>query len=262
MRIIASKAEDRMFVETVVRSVLSTCRKASGSWPADDSPEFRTLNRGGRAGVAVVTAEGRNCCVKFFYDTRWFVKWRNRIGFSKAGRAFRKGRELKLRGVNCPAMIGYAVDRRSGLAVLITEWAETAQRVDYWIEKYGADAGTARALGRFIGWMHDAGVTHKDLSLRNLLIQPVPGGYGFLLLDYEDARFSVAVTRQKRLRNLHHLNERSVSAVPENIRREFLAAYLGGETEISGWCDSLNRMIEDNPSKYTQASGPEGKADV
>ncbi len=261
MRIIASRAEDRIFVEAVARSVLSTCRKANGNWPAVDTPEFRTLNRGGRAGVAVVTAEGRNCCVKVFYDMRWFVKWRNRIGFSKARRAFNHGMELARRGVNCPAMLGYTVDPSSGWAFLITDLAEH-ERLDYWIERNGSSAEVAEALGRFIGWMHDAGVTHKDLSLRNLLIQPVPGGYVFLLLDYEDARFSVAVTRQKRLRNLHHLNERSVSAVPEDIRREFLTAYLGGETEISGWCDSLNRMIKDNPSKYTQTAGPEGKADV
>lgn len=259
MKIRTAKAEDRSYVTAVAGRIFSVCREG---WPSADPDGFQTLNQGGRAGVAGVEFDGRRCCAKLFYDSRFFVKWRNRLGFSKAGRAFRKGLELKRRGVNCPAMIGYIVDRKSGKALLLTEWAETAQRIDHWVERNGPVPAVAQTLGQFIRWMHDAGVTHDDLSLRNLLIRPAPGGYEFLLLDYEDARFSVAVTEKKRLMNLHHLNERALNTVPENVRREFLAAYLGGGEEIADWCNDLKKMIEAKPSKYTRGAEPERKLDV
>jgi tRNA A-37 threonylcarbamoyl transferase component Bud32 len=251
MRITALNPADKLLVEAAAQQVLLICLREPGGWPESDFPGFQMLNRGGRAGVAVIEISGRTVCVKLFYDSRPLAKWRNRIGLSKAGRAFRKGAALARRGVNCPAMIGYAEDPKSGKALLITEWVQAAQRMDCWIENNGSPADAAQALGRFIRRMHDAGVTHKDLSLRNLLIQPVPGGYKFLLLDYEDAGFFRAVSREKRLRNLHHLNERALRLVPENIRREFLSAYLGDCGDIEAWCLNLNRMICENPSKYT-----------
>jgi tRNA A-37 threonylcarbamoyl transferase component Bud32 len=262
MRIKVLNPAEKPLVEAAARRVLSICLREPSGWPESDFPGFRTLNRGGRAGVAVIEISGRLFCVKLFYDSRRLVEWRNRIGLSKAGRAFRKGVGLAHRGVNCPAMIGYAEDPKSGKALLITEWAQAAQRMDRWIEINGPVADAAQALGRFLRRMHDVGVSHQDLSLRNLLIQPVQGGYEFLLLDYEDTRFSSGVVRGKRLQDLHHLNERALRLVPENIRREFLAAYLGDNGDIEEWCRALQRMLAENPSKYTLECGKESAADV
>lgn len=257
---VAARMEDRTFIETVVRLVLSTCREAGG-WPVADTGTFHTLNRGGRAGVAAITAEGRNCCIKVFYDTRRFVKWRNRLGFSKACRAFNHGMELARRGVDCPAMLGYAVDPASGWAFLVTDLAKH-DRLDYWIEQNGPSVEVAEALGRFIRRMHEAGVTHKDLSLRNLLIRKTVDEFRFLLLDYEDTRFSSEVSEKQRLNDLHHLHERSIATVSEAVRNDFLAAYLNDENCIVRWCEELKKLMAENPSKYTRAGGLEGKPDV
>jgi tRNA A-37 threonylcarbamoyl transferase component Bud32 len=216
-----------------------------------------TLNKGGRAGVAAVTVDSRTCCVKVFYDGRPLIKLRNRLGLSKARRAFRHGAELARRGVGCPAMIGYAVDPASGFALLVTELAEHV-RLDNWVEQNGAEPAAAQALGLFIRQMHDAGVTHKDLSLRNLLVRATAGTYDFLLLDYEDARFFNAVSEKQRLDNLHHLHERSLAVVPENILKAFLAAYLNDDNLADPWCEKLNILIAEHPSKYTQDAGREG----
>jgi len=262
MKVISANHQDQVFVAEVSRRMLSICLYESGGWPTHDPDGFRTLNRGGRAGVAVVDFAGRCCCVKLFYDSRFFILWRNRFGFSKAARAFRKGLELKARGVDCPAMIGYAVDRKSGMTILITEFASDAERIDHRIKRGGVDAAIAAALGCFIRRMHDAGVIHKDLSPRNLLVREASGNYEFLLLDYEDACFFRAVPESMQLDNLHHLHERTFTTVPEEIRREFLAAYLGEKGRVEAWCGRLKKMIMDRPSKYTQRNNAEGISNV
>jgi tRNA A-37 threonylcarbamoyl transferase component Bud32 len=262
MKVISANPEDQAFVAEVSRQMLSICLREPSGWPGSNFPGFRTLNRGGRAGVAVVDFAGRCCCVKLFYDSRLFIRWRNRLGFSKAARAYQKGLELNARGVNCPAMIGYAVDRKSGLAILITEFASDAERIDHRIKRGGVDTAVAAALGRFIRQMHDAGVIHKDLSPRNLLVRETDRNYEFLLLDYEDARFFRAVSESMQLDNLHHLHERTFTTVSEEIRREFLAAYLGEKGGVEEWCGRLKKMIVDRPSKYTQVFDRQGDNDV
>jgi Ser/Thr protein kinase RdoA (MazF antagonist) len=102
--------------------------------------------------------------------------------------------------------------------------------------------------------MHDAGVTHKDLSLRNILVRNGEGG--FLLLDYEDACFSKTVSEQDRLYNLHHLHERAIgAAVSEPVRRAFLAGYLEDARLTARWCEKLQSLIQLYPSKYTAECG-------
>lgn len=262
MKVISACPKDKAFVAKISQRMLSIYLREPSGWPVVDFSGYRTLNRGGRAGVAVIEMAGRRCCAKLFYDARFFILWRNRLGFSKAARAFRNGLELNARGVSCPAMTGYAVNRKSGLAILITEFASDAERMDHRIERGGVDAAVAAALGRFIRQMHDAGVIHKDLSPRNLLVQETGQNYEFLLLDYEDARFFRAVSESMQLDNLHHLHERTFTTVSEEIRREFLAAYLGKKGGVEAWCDRLKKMIVDRPSKYTQRNNSEGISNV
>jgi len=75
--------------------------------------------------------------------------------------------------------------------------------------------------------MHDHGVSHVDLSPRNILIRHPGGDAEFLLLDYEDARFTRNLSRRTRLDNLHHLHERMAKQVPLRDRLCFLRDYAG-----------------------------------
>ena len=222
LRIHAVKAEDAPFIRTVTELLLRAYDGRRLRWALKDSETLWGIHPGWRAGVVGVQVGGRKCCAKFFYDHRLRAKLRNRLGFPKAGRAFRKGRELARRGVATPAMWGFAVDWASGFAVLVAELIEHADSVDHVVERVGADLALAERLGRFVRRMHEAGVAHKDLSLSNFLMQ---SDGAFLLVDQEDCLFFRAVPKRVRWKNLRHLNERAKPLVPRALRGAFLRSY-------------------------------------
>lgn len=250
MEVKSAKTEDLQYVASVAEFVFRQYAGGLHRWKLCDSESIWKIHFGARAGVLGVDLNGRRCCVKLFYDERRQVKLRNSIGFSKAKRAFKKGLELEERGVACPEMVGYAVGNNR-LAVLVTELMDDAVQADLWIADHGSGNVLAEQLGSFLRKMHDAGVEHIDLSLRNMLIQPTDDSFDFFLLDYEDTRFGSRVTEKKRIENLHHMNERALTLVPLRYRLRFLRAYLGVE-DIREWVGQLNRMIACYPSKYTK----------
>ncbi len=250
MNFFAVRSEDQSLVQLAAEKVFRAYDGQTYHWKLKDSSSLWKIHFGVRAGVVGVEVDGRRCCVKLFYDARVLVCLRNRLGLAKARRAFLKGIQLQEREVACPAMIGYAVDQASGLALLVTELADGAERVDFWVEEHGADATLAVGLGHFIAHMHCSGVMHTDLSLRNILVCPQEPGYHFLLLDYEDVRVRKRLKKSDRLENLHHMNERTLKLVPLKWRLTFLKEYIQNDS-LRGWVDELNGLLKKYPSKYT-----------
>ena len=224
LQCVAANAADQDFLQSVAERVFGAYTGGRKSWKLEDSSNLWNIHSGERAKVLGVQIGGCECCVKLFYDDRLFVLIRNRMGWSKAQRAYSRGLKLALLGLRCPEMIGFAVCRKSGLALLVTELIEDACQVDHWLEKNGANEEVLNALGRFAVQMHNQGVLHKDLSPRNLLIDSVEGSYTFTILDYEDLSFHAKVTDEQRVENLRHLYERLMRTLPE----EKLGPFLNG----------------------------------
>lgn len=242
------RAEDREFVRSVAQAVFSAYDGRGRNWRPDSASGIWPIHMADRAGVVGVECAGRRVCVKLFYDRSLKGRMRNLFRFSKAKRAWRCGVKLMERGIPVPATVGYA-ETRGGMGLMITALVEDAIRLDVWIRQNGFSEPTAKALGQFVRRLHDVGVAHKDLSPRNILIR---AGGDCRLLDYEDARFFHDVSRRRRLCDLHHLYERSVSIVPRNSWRIFLESYLGNSDETDSWCQSLEYMVREKPSKYTK----------
>jgi len=211
-------------------------------WQLPTSDQLWKISFGGRAGVLGVRMGGRTACVKLFYDERLQTRFRVMLGLSKGRRAYHNGVRLGQAGVSCPRMLGYAERRPFGPALIVTELAEDAMRFDLWALEHGVPRATVIALARFVRDLHDRGIWHTDLSPRNILIRRSDPAGGFLLLDYEDARFGPQVGRHMRLKNLHHLHERVVGYLPLRDRLRFLHAYAGADYRI--FRDRLHRMIE------------------
>jgi tRNA A-37 threonylcarbamoyl transferase component Bud32 len=218
----AVEPEDAPFIRTVMARLLRAYDGRRLHWALPNSEELWRIHPGWRASVVGMRLEGRKCCAKFFHDRRWRAHARNRLGFSKARRSFRKARRLERLGVPAPAVWGFAVDWVSGYAVLVAELVEHADSVDHHVEREGADAALAARLGRFVRRMHEAGVAHKDLSLSNFLRQ---SDGRFLLVDYEDCRFFKTLPERVRWANLRHLDARARDFVSLEWRRVFLRAY-------------------------------------
>jgi tRNA A-37 threonylcarbamoyl transferase component Bud32 len=244
---------DRDFVSSVSETVFSSYDGRGRDWHPDPKSGIWPIHMAVRAGVVGIEQEGRRVCVKLFYDRSLKSRLRNLLRCSKAKKAWRCGLALVAGAVPVPGIIGYAEDG-SGTGLMITELVEDAVRLDIRIQQHGSTEPEAERLGQFIRRMHDAGVTHKDLSLRNILVRNGEGG--FLLLDYEDACFSKTVSEQDRLYNLHHLHERAIgAAVSEPVRRAFLAGYLEDARLTARWCEKLQSLIQLYPSKYTAECG-------
>jgi tRNA A-37 threonylcarbamoyl transferase component Bud32 len=238
---LCDRKQDCDYVRAVAEAVYACYPGAGSRWQLVDSDRMWRISFGGRAGVLGVRLDGRTGCVKLFYDERLFNRLRILAGFSKARRAYRHGRRLRQLGVACPEMWGY-VERWPGKhGMIVTELIEDAQRLDLWIAQHGVSRDMIGALARFIRHMHDQGVSHMDLSPRNIFVRLHGRDFEFLLLDYEDARFARRVSRRRRLENLHHLHERLAQSVSVRNRLHFLHTYA--PEDYKAWRNVLRRRL-------------------
>jgi tRNA A-37 threonylcarbamoyl transferase component Bud32 len=232
--------QDLDYIRDVSEIVYARYTGAGNRWHLVDSDQMWRISFGGRAGVLGVRLNDRTGCVKLYYDERLFNRLRVRLGFSKGRRAYENGLRLQQLAVNCPQMWGYAERRPCGPGMIVTELIDDAVRLDHWIAENGASRDVFGALGRFIGAMHDKGVSHIDLSPRNILVRPRGKDSEFLLLDYEDARFARQVGKRRRLENLHHLHERLFQSVSVRNRLHFLHTYA--PENYKAWRNALRRL--------------------
>jgi len=126
--------------------------------------------------------------------------------------------------------------------MIVTEPADNAERLDRWAAEHAVTIDAVVTLARFVRDLHDKGISHADLSPRNILIHKSGPLFEFLLLDYEDARFTTELSTRRRMANLHHLHERMVGHVPLRARLRFLRAYA--PHDYPALRDALRSMIE------------------
>jgi len=253
MRIHTVFDEDLEYLRAVVREVLGAYDGRGIDWVHPEGANLWKINSGQRAGVVGVEVDGRRCCVKLFYDDRSWVKFRNLVGHSKGGRAFRNALKLKNLGMGCPDMIGLVCMKPSGPIIVVSELCDYAQRTDHYISEYGINANLVKSFAVFVRDMHRQGISHVDFSLRNTMVVAADDEpcYRFILLDHEDARFQLKLSVNQRMANLYHLLERALTLVPLKWRVVFLREYLQ-TSSVREWVDGLNALMAKYPSKYTQ----------
>jgi tRNA A-37 threonylcarbamoyl transferase component Bud32 len=239
------------YIAAVAECVYRSYDGAQDRWHCPDSGPVRRISLGGRAGVVAVSVDGRPCCAKLYYDGRLRTRWRVRMGLAKARRACRSGLRLEQLGVRSPRILGYAEQRPGQLTVLVMELLAGATRLDQWLALHGPSLALVKSAARFVRGMHDLGVTHVDLSPRNLMVALAGDAFEVWLLDCEDARFWRRISEQARLADLHHLHERVLCIASLRDRLRFLREYTGQNN--SPWQDVLGGMIETSRSKYAKA---------
>ena len=108
--------------------------------------------------------------------------------------------------------------------------------------------GILDEAARFVATLHDAGLEHPDLNLRNILVRGRPGKREYFVLDLDRARVGESLggaERWKQLRRLYRSFEKlraghGVSLGPE-ARARFLRAYLSGRAPSPAWDQAARR---------------------
>ncbi len=93
----------------------------------------------------------------------------------------------------------------------------------------------AEAIAAAVAGMHDAGIVHADLNLKNVLVRWDPDGPSAFVIDFDKARQAPMVPLERRMRNLARLDRsivkwrasREAIGVSDRLRvlRSYLARY-------------------------------------
>lgn len=150
-------------------------------------PAHMTLIHGGdRADVLSVNVGDASYCVKNFHDSRPRAKLRNKLGLSKAGRAFSNGLKLQQLDLPVPHTLGLAVCRGGSPCLLVTELLGTGLTLRdlFWGDKMDKQE-LQRQSDQLTRRLTNKGVHHIDYGPRNLLYCEKK----LYLIDLEDVRF-------------------------------------------------------------------------
>ncbi len=193
------------------------------------------IHRGRKADImGVELPPGRRVCVKLIHDVRNRARLRTLLGLGRGRAVYRRGLQLEKEGIPGPRAMGFMECRPFGPSVFFMELLDGHETVRDRVGRFrsagrlGGDEirRMARSLGRYVGDLHRRGISHKDLTVKNLLILADGNGLDFDLIDYEDLRFpALGVRSRARHRNLWKLGW-SVKDLPPREQLRFLRHYL------------------------------------
>jgi hypothetical protein len=178
------------------------------------------------ASVPVSSSARADVVVKMFRASG-FKRLKTLLVPGKAARAWRGAAACRARSVPTPLPVAYLERRARGLVA-----------DGYYLSAYLPDAVEIRSLFRelppdelgrllgelakFLGFCHNEGILHRDLSDGNILVRsPRPGAYDLCLIDTNRISVRRSIPVLSRLRNLVRLG------IPPAYRDLFLRLYLG-----------------------------------
>ena len=140
------------------------------------------------------------------------------------------------RGVSVPEPFGAAVRRKGPVfcAYLFSRFIDNACDLAEYLSSAGPKPGERRAAvaaaGRQVRILHDAGIMHGDLHLRNILVRAAEEPDVFII-DFDKSCVKEKLSIAERERNLMRLG-RSIDKLPDPARvsntemARFMSAYL------------------------------------
>lgn len=157
------------------------------------APDTRFHSKAKRSSVVGFEVEGFPIVGKRFHARSRWVAIRRMLVRSPACRAWHNARRVQAAGLRTPATV-LCVERRfgplRGESYLFTEWVDARPSDEYLADSRISARRKALVLGRIIQAMarlHEAGLAHRDLKARNMLID-TDGQVVFI--DLDDMRHS------------------------------------------------------------------------
>lgn len=186
-----------------------------------------TRNRIGLAEIPV--QEGRHVqAVLKEFRSAGFRKWKSLFTRSKAYKAWRGAAACISRGIPTPKPCAYLERREKGTlreSFFLAEWIDGAREIRFLLRELPPEdlSRLLAELAEHLGYCHNQGILHKDLSDGNILVKKSGLGRScFFLVDTNRIRLRNSLPRLKRVRNLIRLG------VPPPFQHFFLDQYLGG----------------------------------
>ena len=155
--------------------------------------------------------------------------------FGRLRSAFEYGflTEMRRRGLPAVKPLAYAAKRSLGFVkagILITEAAPNAVQLDTWAGAHIVPGDLAQALGREVRRMHDAGVRHGGLFLRNILLDAESAGDWRLFFvdpDRSGRLETGPLAREQAMQDLSDLTASALVVCRATNRMRFAHAYFG-----------------------------------
>lgn len=150
---------------------------------------------GGRAEHPLVQLPGAERALVRRYHRGGVIRHFNRTTYLAGQRSYHElwvTERARAAGVSVPLALAAAERRRAVgySAWLATRWIPDARDLADWLTadavEERSDGAVLEMVGQQIAAMHDAGITHPDLNLRNVLVGV--GGRDVYLLDFDRAR--------------------------------------------------------------------------
>lgn len=214
-------------------------------------------HRGGRQDCRIYSLEGRegDCLVIRRYAHGGLLRRLLGDRFFLGSRPFREMRITEeIRGRGIPTAQVAAALRHRGWGPfyhgeLITKEIPAAKDLISFVLDLGKPCSkeeralrreTARQIGRSVRFMHDQGIYHGDLNLRNLLIQTAPNGdQKVYIIDFDRSRIRDSLSIRYRLKNLLRLNRSTEKWKAKGVcisytdKARFFQAYAEGDRDIA-----------------------------
>jgi tRNA A-37 threonylcarbamoyl transferase component Bud32 len=178
------------------RVIAAALLDGQGCAPAGDCGRGELLRFAHEAGTGLIRRCRRGGVVRRLLKESYFLHNRPLQEFRMHVRLFNGGLAV-------PAPLGVCWDRH-GLwfaGALATRQVDAPNLLDYLRGKPRAEEDTLRRCGAPIRQMHDIGVFHADLQVRNILV----GDDRVYLIDFDNARLVGALSPLQRARNLLRL---------------------------------------------------------
>ena len=178
--------------------------------------------------------------------TKWLTSFARQ---SRAEQGWRLGHALRARGIPTARPLAVIIPRRqfrSPVSYLVTEWIHGARDFHQFAwklarlsthERFVIARNVARSLGKLVGHMHEACVTHRDLKGCNILITQDGRDVRCYLIDMHGVDIRRALSRTRRVRNLARL---ALSAethpwITRTMRLRFLRSYCQAKGTPDEW---------------------------
>jgi len=153
----------------------------------------------------------------------------------RAKRALRASLMLEDYGFNTPKTL-FLMERKYWMfcteSILITEEVSDAVQLDEKLQQFSSGGSwdfirkkrrLIREFGMVVGEMHQKGVLHGDLRLRNVLVQEENRGYVFWLIDNERTKLFSRLRPRHVRKNLVQMNMKLEASNADRLR--FIKAY-------------------------------------